>query len=156
MDFSQLLSIVGAVLLALGGGTVIVFALARWLGGVWANRILETEKATHARESELLVRRRNVYTKLAVSMRIFLKRHDDKTPINYGPFLEAYDEASLWAPDSVMNPLGQFLDLNRQNTAVNGSVPQEALQAAFSSCVTEMRKDSGFPNTSYKYRFVSF
>jgi len=101
MNIEQILSITGSVLLALGGGAAIVFALSKWLGGVWANRILENERAASAREHELLVRRRNVYAKLAVSLRVFLRRHEHNAPDNREQFLEAYDEASLWAPDSV-------------------------------------------------------
>lgn len=37
-------SIANAVLLSLGGGGVLVFALSSWLGKVWATRILEKEK----------------------------------------------------------------------------------------------------------------
>lgn len=156
MSFVDLFSIAGSVFLGLSGGAVLVFALARWLGGVWAGRILENERAARGRELELLVRRRDVYTTLAVSMRVFLGRHEQPAPDNREQFLRAYDEASIWAPDSVMNAVGRFLDLNRQNTALSGSVVQETLQAAFASCITEMRKDAGFPNTTFSYRVVSF
>ena len=45
-------SIVLAVIAPLGGGAVIVFALSRWLGQVWASRIVEAEKAEHSRALE--------------------------------------------------------------------------------------------------------
>lgn len=156
MSFSDLLSIFGSVLLALGGGAVIVFALAKWLGGVWAARILEGERLAGAREQELLVRRRNVYAKLSVSLRVFLSASTHKSHDDQKRFLEAYDEAALWAADEVMNSVGYLLDLIRKNTASRGAVTEEELQSAYTSAIEAMRKDCGFPNTRFQYRVVSF
>ncbi len=156
MDFFELLSIVGSVLLALGGGAAIVFALAKWLGGVWAARILENERLAGAREQELLIRRRNVYTKLSVSLRVFLNASTRSNVDDQKRFLEAYDEAALWAPDEVMNSVGHLLDLIKKNTASRGSVPEETLQTAYASAIAAMRKDCGFQNTKFNYRLVSF
>ena len=156
MNFQEILSIIGSILLALGGGAVIIFALAKWLGGVWANRILENEKAESAREHELLVRRRDVYAKLSISLRVFLKRHEQAAPDNREKFLEAYDEAALWAPDDVMNQIGIFLDYIQKNAAVQGSVSENEMKGAYAACINAMRKDCGFKNTSFEYRVVSF
>lgn len=156
MDIKQILSITGSILFALGGGAAIVFALSKWLGGVWANRILENERAASAREHELLIRRRNVYTKLAISLRVFLSRHNQLPPDNREKFLEAYDEASLWAPDEVMNEIGKFLDLNKTSATTPGSVDQSMLQDSYALCINAMRRDCGFSKTTFDYRVVSF
>jgi hypothetical protein len=111
MTVGDFFSIAGSILLSLGGGAVIVAALAKWLGGVWASRILESERASHAQELEILVRRRNIYANLATTLRVFLKPHDAKASDGREKFLAAYDEASLWAPDAVMNVVGSLLDL---------------------------------------------
>lgn len=156
MTFPDLLSIAGSVFVALGGGAVLVFALAQWLGGIWAARIVERDKLSGAREQELLVRRRNVYGKLATSMRVFLSASVQKDDGAQQGFLEAYDEAALWAPDGVMNAVGQLLDLIRKNTAQRGSVTENELQRAYAAAITAMRKDCGFPSTTFEYRLVSF
>ena len=52
MTIADVFATAAAVLLSVGGGGAIVFALSSWLGKVWANRILEREKATLARELE--------------------------------------------------------------------------------------------------------
>ncbi len=52
MSQSEIWSIALSVLASLGGGGVIVFALSNWLGKIWANRVLETERARHANELE--------------------------------------------------------------------------------------------------------
>lgn len=43
-----------AVLTALGGGVVIVFAASSWLGKVWASRILEKERLKYSQQLEEL------------------------------------------------------------------------------------------------------
>jgi hypothetical protein len=156
MTFQDLLSLSGTILLSLGGGAAIVAALGKFLGDISAARILEREKAISAREQELLIRRRNVYSKLALSMRVLLGTHKSGSVPDSGKFLEAYDEAALWASDSVMIEVGLLLDNVKNNVAVPGSVSQASLQTAYMNCMREMRKDSGFPKTQFEYRLVSF
>lgn len=52
MEIKEVFEIAGAVLASLGGGSAIVFGLSSWLGKVWANRILENEKAEHSKDLE--------------------------------------------------------------------------------------------------------
>ena len=156
MNFAFLIEVVGAIFLSLGGGVAIVFVLSKWLGGVWAGRILENERAELAREHELLVRRRNVYTKLALSMRVFLKSDTPSTTEQKDAFLAAYDEAALWAAEDVAAELGKFLDMQIAHVKTPDSVNQQSLQERFVRCVTIMRKDCGFPKTTYTHRVVTF
>lgn len=156
MNFSLILEIVGAVFLSLGGGVIIVFALSKWLGGVWAGRILENERAELAREHELLVRRRNVYTKLALTMRVFLRSDDVASKEQKEAFLAAYDEAVLWAAEDVAKELGKFLDMQIEYVKAPGAVSQQSLQEGFVQCVSIMRKDCGFPKSTYTHRIVTF
>lgn len=156
MQFDALLSIAGSVLVALGGGTVMVFALSKYLGGVWASRILEQERAALGREHELLVRRRNIYAKLSQSLRVFLRTEDPTSLEQRQAFLAAYDEAALWAAEEVIDAVSSFLDMNAKNVAAPGSVSMEAQRAAYAKCISVMRKDCGFPGTKYAHRVVSF
>jgi hypothetical protein len=48
MMTSDALSIAASIVAAFGGGAVLVFALSSWLGKVWANRLMEGDKARHA------------------------------------------------------------------------------------------------------------
>jgi hypothetical protein len=54
MPVTEILAIVGALLGALGGGAVLVLALSSWLGKVWAERLMEAEKARHAKDLKAL------------------------------------------------------------------------------------------------------
>jgi hypothetical protein len=54
MTFQQIWEVAGAIIVSVGGGGAVVFALSSWLGKVWANRILETDRAKYAREIEHL------------------------------------------------------------------------------------------------------
>lgn len=51
---NEIWNIAGAILVALGGGGAIVLLMSSWLGKVWANRILESEKAKFQTEFALL------------------------------------------------------------------------------------------------------
>lgn len=64
---------VTAVLAALGGGAAIIFGSSSWLGKVWANRLMEKEKAEHARELESL---RNKLTQDTESFKVKLKKSE--------------------------------------------------------------------------------
>lgn len=52
MEIKEVFEIAGAILASLGGGSAIVLGLSSWLGKVWANRILENEKAEHSKDLE--------------------------------------------------------------------------------------------------------
>lgn len=45
MAFEEMLKIASLILVSFGGGAAIVVGLSSWLGGIWAGRILQTEKA---------------------------------------------------------------------------------------------------------------
>lgn len=51
MDLNQVIS---SIILPVGGTGAIIVGLGAWLGKLWANRILDIEKARHARELEKL------------------------------------------------------------------------------------------------------
>ena len=54
MNWIDALKIGSAVVTSLGGGGLIVFGLSSWLGKVWANRLMESERQVHAIELEKL------------------------------------------------------------------------------------------------------
>jgi hypothetical protein len=147
MQVPELMEIVGAITLSLGGGAVIVFALSKCLGNIWAGRILENEKSNLAREHELLVRRRDVYSNLAVTMRVFIDNGSNANAVQKSEFLKAYDLAALWASEGVINQMAKFLD---------SVVEKKPSKEDFVGCISEMRKDCGFPSTKYQHRIVNF
>lgn len=73
MELNEMFELVGAILAALGGGAAIIFGFSSWLGKVWANRLMEKEKATHARELESL---RNQLTQDTESYKVKLKKSE--------------------------------------------------------------------------------
>ena len=54
MDWTGAIKVGASVLLSLGGGGALVAAFSSWLGKVWANRILEQDRARYQREIEAL------------------------------------------------------------------------------------------------------
>ncbi|HVG31664.1 MAG TPA: hypothetical protein VM911_01230 [Pyrinomonadaceae bacterium] len=54
MNFEDILKIAATIIATLGGAGAIVIGLAGWLGKVWANRLMEADKAKHAHALEEL------------------------------------------------------------------------------------------------------
>lgn len=183
--FEELVKISVTVLLSLGGSGAIIIGLASWLGNIWAKTILQNEKnehdkaleklradlkqkveeeleqlkATHQSEMDLLLRKREVYQKLADSMRVFLSTTEQSNDKEKKNFLQAYALSYLWASDELINILGSFLDIMIDNTAHPDPNNQYEMKGLYVKCLLEMRRDSGFSDTNLKidsYKFVSF
>lgn len=160
-----LLTTIAAILAAVGGSTVVVIALSGWLARIIANRIaqqdrsrvdaeLERLRANLARntatELDALARRREVYTRLAKGLRIFVAGQTPD-PESKAGFLEAYDEACIWAAEPVVAAIEGLIDEVRP-----GLVNQERTKKAYAKVIEEMRRDAGHPGTAISYRFITF
>lgn len=73
MQLQEVLELSGVILGSLGGGAAIVFGFSSWLGKVWANRLMEKEKAEHSQELESL---RSRLTQDTESYKIKLKKSE--------------------------------------------------------------------------------
>lgn len=182
----EILATAAAVIASLGGGGLLVFALSSWLGKVWANRMMISEQRKHdealeelrnslrrrtdagleelrhkhSADIDLLVRKRQVYERLAGSMRVFFDRGVPASNAEREQFLQAYDAGFLWADDAVLEVVGAFLD---QNVAAGGGPTDpdhsRELQTLYGETMTRMRRDAGFPVSDQaraRYRVVSF
>lgn len=84
MQLFDILSISGSILASIGGGAAIVFAFSNWLGKVWANRLMEKEKAKYSKELEKeknehireLESLKNLFLKDTESYKIKLKKSE--------------------------------------------------------------------------------
>jgi len=54
MTFTTILDWVGAFLISVGGGAALVWAFSSWLAKVWANKILEKDRAKYQEQIEIL------------------------------------------------------------------------------------------------------
>jgi hypothetical protein len=151
------------------GATGVVFGVASYVGQRWATRNAQAHQAKLEAEldrvrAELergtaavvdaLTRRREVSARLAASLRVLLSGTMPGGPEQKIALLSAYDVACLWAAEPVAEAVGELLDLVRV-TEVH-SVPQEQIRAAYSKCMDAMRRDCGFPSTTFRYRLVTF
>lgn len=48
MNINDIFKIAMALIASLGGGALLVAAFSHWLGGIWAKRLLQNERAKHA------------------------------------------------------------------------------------------------------------
>ena len=100
-----------AILGSIGSAGITIFSLSGFLGKIWVNRIAESEKYKSSSDLEHLSRKRDIYAKLAVNMRVFISSNGMNKTDRKELFLEAYDEAYLWASHEVAEELGKFIDL---------------------------------------------
>jgi hypothetical protein len=119
---------------------------------------LERVKSLLQSESTFLQKRRQVYEDIAGALRIFISGHTAGQQ-EQDKFLQAYATAWLWAPDTVLNSLNEFLKkqviFSQQPTAF----PQSDLKKLYAACILEMRKDAGFPGSlvpTDDYQFLKF
>lgn len=121
------------------------------------NRV-ERVRATISQESELLEKRREVYERIADSLRIFIAGHS-ATEKQKEEFHAAYSACWLWAPDDLLVVLNNFITLQREIVADRSSHNQDELKIAFGDIMLRMRKDAGFATTvvsQSNYSFVKF
>jgi hypothetical protein len=170
-EATMIWSIGAAVIGSLGGGAALVLVFSSWLGTVWATRMADAERARFARElegfrhelrqladeqSDALTRKRDMYARLATTMRVFLSSAKPASTEDKREFLAALDLAALWASEDVAAALSSFLEHSVRNTNQPGSVSNEEFKNAYRACLNAMRKDCGFPNTRFSYPVVAF
>ncbi|MFT7006761.1 MAG: hypothetical protein ACJAXJ_001269 [Colwellia sp.] len=126
MEFKDVLELSGVILGTLGGGAVIVFGFSSWLGKVWAYRLMEKEKADHARElesfrSKLMLDTESHKVKLKKSEFIFQKEYEAASefvslkrsflPTYSHPNMEWYDVCDKIAQDfhKIESAVGSFI-----------------------------------------------
>lgn len=54
MELNEIINIGTAIIASLGGGALIVFGMSSWLGKVWANRLMQNDRAKHEKDLESL------------------------------------------------------------------------------------------------------
>ncbi len=109
-------------------------------------------------EAQLLEKRRQVYEEIAKSLRIFISGNKAET-VDQERFLNAYATSWLWAPDNVVKAFNNFIELQKDYFSSGGKVSQEDLKRSYSECVWEMRKSTGFQDTTVghnEYKFFTF
>jgi len=121
MRISELAEVVTSVLAALGGGGAIVVWLSSWLGKVWAERLMEKEKARYqmdledlrAQTTRLLEKERAAYQQGLEDFKAKLNRESDRTGQTLREKLFLYKEA--------IPPIMEFV--TRYQVAPSGMTP---------------------------------
>lgn len=110
------------------------------------------------KHSEAMARKREVYEEIAIALGVFVSGREVATE-EKNRFLKESSKLWLWASDSVVQTLNDFIDVMIEYAKPNGKIDQDKAKQTYANFVIEMRKDLGFPKTSLKfdeYRFVSF
>lgn len=138
MTLQDAMEIGGSILLSLGGGTVIIFAASSWLGRVWAERILNREKAQQGQDLErfkqqLQEEAERHKIRLKKSEFIFAKQFDaasalvalyrDISPSYSHPDMDYYD-----ACDQVAENFGKIEGLIHTYVRTHGAVLTDSVK----------------------------
>ena len=144
MTFSDIFEIGGAVMLSLGGASVLIFSFSSWLGKVWAERILSREKAKYAEQLEDFKRNLTLETeshkvRLKKSELIFAKEFDaasslvslikEITPTYSHPQMDWHD-----ACDQMAQSFGKMEGYFRNYIRTNGAVLSAEVKKLIAEC----------------------
>lgn len=155
------------ILTSFGLGGLFLYGIMRWVSDISKKSI---EQAYAARlemrnksDTDLLIRKREVYARLVKSMRVFIETEEpegddlkDKLKDAQRFFLEAYDESCIWATNDVIEAIGEFLDLMAKNDHKSNSVDQSDIAKSYKNSIEEIRKDAVSEEATVNYRFVNF
>jgi len=119
---------------------------------------VERIRAAISHETALLERRREVYERIANSLQIFIAGHA-ATAEQREEFHETYSACWLWAPDTILMALNNFIQMQQDIVVDPASHNQDELKACYSEIMLKMRRDVGFDKTEANqcgYKFVTF
>ena len=108
---------------------------------------IEKTKTLYIQQNALIERRREVYQRMANSLRIFISGHST-AETDREEFLAAYSSCWLWAPDEIITLLNDFLLLIKDISSKKINNPQSVLKESYNKIILEMRRDVGFANTA--------
>ncbi|MDD2781028.1 hypothetical protein [Sulfuricurvum sp.] len=160
-----------AVLLSLGGGSVIVFALSNFLGKVWADRILRNQKIEHDRELsefkshlESMAQKNsfNYQQKLELYKVITIPLVEISVLIKNGLSTEHIKEfdrqrlhliaqLALFAPQNVFDAFNEMIDYI-YDSLENDDYSFSIFRVKALNFLSEIRKDIGIYNDSLSYK----
>jgi len=120
MSVAEIFSIAGAVIASIGGGAAVVLALSSWLGKIWANRLMEADKARYAKELETIKAELTRISQDRTRKLESLKRHYERQIEEfYGPLFNMVHQVFVanhiqWELLSVRDSNGQTM-INEDN-----------------------------------------
>jgi len=140
------LTIVATAIFSIGGAAAVIFALSGWLGRIWANRLMETDRARHALDLEKLraqfsrdagVELEAMKRQFDVGMAHVLRETTDKLAIYRqiadmaAEVLGDFDAAYIpqFIPAVTVDPASRFDKFNRQRMRTYGYLAMLAPQA---------------------------
>jgi hypothetical protein len=105
MTFREALEIGSVVVASLGGGAVLIFTMSNWLGRVWADRLMQSERARHDADLEQLRARLHQQTSNEIE---FVKRKLDIATTSH--LRETQEKIAIYRSvvDLVADILGDF------------------------------------------------
>jgi hypothetical protein len=142
---ADIFKLAGAIIASVGGSAALILALSSWLGKVWANRILESDKAKYAAELESVKARfvadtERYKTSLKKSEFLFEKEYEAASefvniaramrPTYAHPDMDWYE-----ACDEIARSFGEHGRILEQFIAKHGAVLGKDVRGRLGSCI---------------------
>lgn len=169
---AEAFEIAQAVILALGGGGLIIFGLSTFLGKVWAQRILQSEKTKHDKEIsdykaqlEVLAEKRSlnyqqkldlykVVSNPLVELVALLNKKEGLTEEHVHGFdrqrLHISAQLALFAPQNVFDAFNSMVDYI-YDSLEQGNFDFSIFRVKSLKYMSEMRKDIGIYQDEVTY-----
>lgn len=176
-DFAQIaLYLMGSI----GGAGFIILGLSNWLGKIWAQRIMDTERAKHEKDleklrAEILIKNeqylkgfhdklviyREVVNLIADVLADFDVAHEKKTPLDEARLdmmnrrrMQVYGFLAMITSQEIMDAQDRLMD--HLLMVAHGSEPYvwAKVRELAIALLNEMRKDIGIDITPIKYNGV--
>ena len=106
---------------------------------------IEGVKFDLTQQSELVVKKREVYDEMVKSLAIFFDSTDSK--LKKEKFLDDYARFWLWASDDVIRVFNAYVDINIALADEDKNYIGEKTIEAFDNLLFELRKDAGHKDT---------
>jgi len=172
MNIEQAFEIAQAVLLSIGGASIILFMLSNWLGKVWANRLMVHERAKHSADiaelkaklkkeadhtNHLLMQKIALYKEVAnpIIDLIIEVQNNSLSNLNLQEFdkdrLSTTALLAMFAPNKVFIEYNHMIDYLYDAIEGKQAWSFDNFRARALTFLTEIRRDIGLYDDSLSY-----
>jgi len=173
LEIGNIFSIGAVIITSLGGGALIVFGMSNWLGKVWANRLMQNERASHEKSlaelqsglqkeaehnNHLLKQKIELYKEVAepvIKLITNAQQHGSLQPEDLKIFdsnrLSTTALLAMFAPQEVFSKYNNMIDYIYDSVEGKDVWSFESFREKALIFLSEVRRDVGLYQDEIKY-----